>query len=108
MAISRRKTGVARTMTWLGLMARILSRSGQGASGVNPDDGLHRALAQAAGHADHEIVQVDGRVAVARNQPKHPSDRRYAPAGTGRAQDAMLVAAIEIVQLAVGVQGQHL
>ncbi len=34
---------------------------------IDPDDALHRAVAQAAADANHHVVQVDGRVTVAGN-----------------------------------------
>src|SRR4051812_16875752 len=99
MAIIPKKTGAAMTMTWLGDIWRRLSRpSGQRASGVNPDDFPDHAFAQAAGHTDHEVVQVDGGVAMPRHQPEHPADLRHPRAGPGRAQDAVFVAAVGVVE----------
>src|SRR3954470_12852799 len=107
MPIRRKKTGVARTMIWYGDMPALSGGSGQRASGVYPDDPLHGAAAQAAAHADDEVVQVHGGVAVARDQPEETADRGDAMAAARGPQDAVLVAAVAVFQLAVRVDHQH-
>src|SRR5438128_10747292 len=99
-AIIAKKTGVARTMIWLGLMRadcgkaprRALgdspeceSHSRQRAARVHPDDLVDHAVAQSPGHADHHVVQVDRRVAVPRHQPQHAADGGHAVVLAARA-----------------------
>src|SRR5437016_9334070 len=107
-AISERKTGVARTMTWYGDIPALSGASGQGASGVNPDDPLDDAGLQPADHADHVVVQVHGRIAVPRDQPQRAPERRDARAAARGLEDAVLVAAVEVFELALGADGEHL
>src|SRR5690349_5560516 len=98
--MSPKNTGVARTMTWLGdsSMRPFWRRSGQRASRVNPDDLVHAALVQAAGDADQVVVQVDRRVAVAGDEPDHLVQVRHALVAARGLQDAVLVAAVQVIQ----------
>src|SRR3569623_1786983 len=68
--INRKKTGVARTITWLGdsFMSRLSRGSGHRTTGIDPDDLVHAPVRQAARHADDVVVQVDGGIAVAGNE----------------------------------------
>ena len=109
MAISRKKTGVARTMTWLGdIMPDCHAAQVSAPLASTLMIGFHRAVAQAAGYADHEVVQVHGGSQWPGISHSMRPMRGHALAGAGRPQDAVLVAAIVIVQFAFGVQRQHL
>src|SRR3569833_1808863 len=67
--ISRKNTGVARTMTWYGDIPGFWAHSNQGASGVNPDDPLDGAAVQPAGRAGRGGGRGRGRGAGARGRP---------------------------------------
>src|SRR6478609_9924945 len=101
--ISARKTGVARTMICGPVTRAAPWRSADAASRLDLPDVLDDAAGQAAAHDDITVVQVDGRIAVAGDEPDGLAERRQAgPRGIGvRTQDAVLVAAAGVGQLAL-------
>ena len=74
---------------WAAGVSALAADSGQGTACVDADDALHRALAQAPGHADHVVVQVDRGVAVSRDQPEVLADGRHVLPGPRGSQEAI-------------------